>query len=238
MNLPRWRDLDTVQKTAAVTMGALGFGALWWYLGQTGEAPAPAGVTGTYRQLWNTYYSTEFEDNYSGPATSGLYQPNGALIANVPLSFARSLFVEGAGFLRDGRLVNFSSPCSYGDYFQINAQIHGRSCYRVIDRDRTPWGQGAGGRALVPLRTIAVDRFVIPIGSQVYIRQYDGLDIPLIATAAGALGGFRHDGRFVAGDTGGAIHDNHIDVFSGSRSMARVLERLVPTRSRLDAWIA
>lgn len=78
---------------------------------------------------------------------------------------------------------------------------------------RTPYGEGAGRFALVPFRSIAVDRTYIPMGSVLYIPAARGtiLNLPSGEQAI-------HDGYFYAADGGSAIKDNHIDVFLGART--------------------
>jgi 3D (Asp-Asp-Asp) domain-containing protein len=73
-----------------------------------------------------------------------------------------------------------------------------------------PFGDGVKNYMLVPFRTIAVDRNVIPYGSLVYIPAAKGTQIKL-PDGRNVL----HDGYFFAGDTGSAIKENHIDVFIG-----------------------
>jgi 3D (Asp-Asp-Asp) domain-containing protein len=73
-----------------------------------------------------------------------------------------------------------------------------------------PFGDGVKGMILVPYRTIAVDPKYIPYGSVIYIPEARGLEIKL---SNGLL--LEHDGYFFAADTGSAIKQNHIDVFSG-----------------------
>ena len=234
-----WERMDRVQKGAVIGVGALGFTALFVSLGRSnydGHTGNPR--TGTYKQLWNTYYITTSETDFPRGSESPLYTQSGELIANVSHRFAQDLFVEGAGFIADGRLLNVaSSSCGRGDYFTVTSSIHGQQCYHLVDRSRAPWGYGVQGRPLVALHTIATDRNVIPWGSHVYIAQFDGLVIPKVDTVAGPIGGFVHNGCFLAGDTGGAITGTHIDIFAGSRAMMRILERVYPTRSRLDAWV-
>jgi len=235
--------MDRIQKGAVIGVGALGFAALFARLGRSAPGIEPAAGhtgnprTGRYMRLWNTYYITTSETDFARGTESPLYTSAGALIANVSHAFAQDLFVEGAGFLADGRLLNVSGSCGRGDYFTVTAAIHGQQCYHVVNRAVAPWGLGGHSSPLVPLRTIAADRTVIPWGSKVYIAQFDGLAIPRIETAAGPIGGFVHNGCFVASDTGGAIGGAHIDIFAGSRSMMRVLERIYPTRTGLDAWV-
>jgi len=76
---------------------------------------------------------------------------------------------------------------------------------------RGPYGEGTNGFILIPFRTIAVDRTFIPIGSVVYISEARGKTFVLPSG-----GNVTHDGYFFAADVGGAIKDNHIDVFLGT----------------------
>ncbi|NJP10142.1 MAG: hypothetical protein HC866_12215 [Leptolyngbyaceae cyanobacterium RU_5_1] len=73
------------------------------------------------------------------------------------------------------------------------------------------YGHGTEGMALVPYRTIAVDRTQIPIGSVIYIPQARGRTVTL-PTGDRVI----HDGYFFAADVGSAIQGNHIDVFLGT----------------------
>ena len=70
-----------------------------------------------------------------------------------------------------------------------------------------PLGCGVRNHPLVPFRTIAVDPDVIPLDSVVYVPELRGLTF----TQDGET--FTHDGYLYAGDRGGAIKGNHIDVF-------------------------
>lgn len=72
------------------------------------------------------------------------------------------------------------------------------------------YGEGTDGLILVPYRTIAVDRAVIPIGSVIYIPAAKGQQVTLPSGEKVV-----HDGYFYAADVGGAIKNNHIDVFIG-----------------------
>ncbi|WP_009631350.1 3D domain-containing protein [Synechocystis sp. PCC 7509] len=72
------------------------------------------------------------------------------------------------------------------------------------------YGEGTDGLILVPYRTIAVDRTVFPIGSIIYIPEARGKQVTLPSGEKVV-----HDGYFFAGDVGGAIKNNHIDVFIG-----------------------
>jgi 3D (Asp-Asp-Asp) domain-containing protein len=70
-----------------------------------------------------------------------------------------------------------------------------------------PLGCGVRNHPLVPFRTIAVDPDVIPLESVVFVPELRGRAF----TQDGET--FTHDGYLYAGDRGGAIRGNHIDVF-------------------------
>lgn len=82
----------------------------------------------------------------------------------------------------------------------------GRSRFRA-----SPSALGVGAHGVpVPFRTIAVDQRHIPKGSVVYVPAARGVTVVLPSGARVA-----HDGYFYAGDSGGGVRGNHIDVFLG-----------------------
>ncbi|HRI20464.1 MAG TPA: 3D domain-containing protein, partial [Panacibacter sp.] len=72
------------------------------------------------------------------------------------------------------------------------------------------FGDGVKNYKLIPFRTIAVDNKNIPYGTVIYIPKVKGKMIELPNGEK-----VEHDGYFFAGDTGGAIKKNHVDVFTG-----------------------
>lgn len=72
------------------------------------------------------------------------------------------------------------------------------------------YGDGVRGFRLVPFRTVAVDKQTIPFGSVIYISA--ARDVEVVLPSGETV---KHDGYFFAGDTGGAIKGEHIDVFCG-----------------------
>ena len=156
-----------------------------------------------------TYYWVTAEDEFAGAATATLYQPSCAALATVRPAFAASLDVEGTGRLTDGRLINVDGACG----------CPRSPCYVVAPTDH-PWGTGVQDRALVPYRSIAVDRAVVPYGTALWLAELDGVDVP----GTPPWGGFVHDGCVVAADTGGGIVGQHLDWFVGLRASYAALD--------------
>ena len=81
-----------------------------------------------------------------------------------------------------------------------------------------PFGDGVRDLFLVPFRSIAVDKRQLnglKFETAIFIPLARGTPITL-PSGANAI----HDGYFFAADTGGMIKDNHIDVFTGTTSVA------------------
>jgi 3D (Asp-Asp-Asp) domain-containing protein len=78
-----------------------------------------------------------------------------------------------------------------------------------------PYGDGIDNLILAPYRTLATDLGRIPTGTVLYVPAARGAKITLDSGRV-----IIHDGYFFAGDKGGAIKENHIDVFIGTHSSA------------------
>ncbi len=189
--------------------------------------PSAANITPI--ALTNTYYKLSDESLFSGAQNTPIYGVNGNVIKMVASAFFADMCIEGSGKLTDGRVINVAGSCPYQ---QASFPYCSQSCYTVLNSLQYPWGEGNQGAALVPLRSLATDHSVIPFGTNVYIAEFDGLVVPQI----GSLGGFTHDGCFVAQDSGGAINGNHIDIFAGTQAMWQALEGLIPTGSTLTGY--
>ncbi|MCC6901044.1 MAG: hypothetical protein IT377_18845 [Polyangiaceae bacterium] len=163
--------------------------------GADAAKPAPGPSLGSF-QL--TYYWVTTEEEFTGTKDTKLYDKSCKLLATVAAKFAAALKVEGTGRLSDGRILNYSGSCSCPT----------SPCYLVADAQH-PWGYGVQNKALVPFRSFAVDKSVIPYGSKVYVPELDGVAVP----GDSPWGGFVHDGCFSADDTGGAILGKHVDWF-------------------------
>jgi 3D (Asp-Asp-Asp) domain-containing protein len=78
-----------------------------------------------------------------------------------------------------------------------------------------PYGDGLDDFILAPYRTLATDISKISPGTVLYIPAARGAKIVLNNGRV-----IIHDGYFFAGDKGGAIKENHVDVFTGIHKMA------------------
>ncbi len=156
-----------------------------------------------------TYYWVASEDDHPGVADTILPDDTCAELALVSADFADAIRLEGTGRLYDGRLLNVDGPCQCG----------GGVCYMEAEADH-PWGYGVQNRALVPFRSVAVDRDVIAYGTGLYLAELDGVLLP----GETPWGEFVHDGCVVAADTGGGIVDLHVDFFVGLREAYRALD--------------
>ncbi|WP_437735141.1 3D domain-containing protein [Sorangium sp. So ce1335] len=174
---------------------------------------APALGPGLFR---NTYY--DFPSEGGGPKDAVLYDASCAPLASVPRSFHDQVCVQGSGRLASGDTVSFARRgCACADVCPRTGQ---QLCFERLDPRRFPYGRGATGRPITPLRTVAVDSSVIPLGTSLYVPELVGLPLP---------GGGRHDGCFVAEDRGIKVVGRQIDVFTGDPAVTARLNALFPS---------
>jgi 3D (Asp-Asp-Asp) domain-containing protein len=175
-------------------------------------------VLGTFK---NTYYDFPSEGDFSGEPV-GLMNGSCQKLVDVPRPFYESVCVQGSGTLLSGGTVSFAKrDCSCAAECPRTGQ---RICFDLLDKARYPWGRGATGKPITPLLTVAVDSSVIPLGTPLYIPEYDGV-------ARDPSGAAAHDGCFLAEDRGLAVKGQHVDVFTGHRETTKLWNRLVPSNS-------
>ncbi|MGK4007293.1 3D domain-containing protein [Sorangium sp. So ce1036] len=164
----------------------------------------------------NTYY--DFPSEGPGPKDATLYDAACAPLASVPRSFHDEVCVQGSGRLASGDTVSFARRgCACADICPRTGQ---KVCFERLDPRRFPYGRGATGRPITPLRTVAVDSSVIPLGTPLYVPELVGLPLP---------GGGRHDGCFIAEDRGIKVVGQQIDVFTGDPAVTARLNALFPS---------
>lgn len=178
---------------------------------EEGAAPAAAGgrVVGTFR---NTYYDFPNEAEHSGERVA---LKNGACetIASVPRSFHDAVCVQGSGALARGDTVSFAKrDCACAELCPRTGQ---RICYDALDKTAFPWGRGAAGKPITPMRSVAADTNVLPMGTALYIPELDGVG--------------SSDGCFVVEDRGLRVQGEHVDIFTGSPAQTASMNAQVPS---------
>jgi 3D (Asp-Asp-Asp) domain-containing protein len=187
---------EGIAQGAGVASGREAQGSDW-----DSEEPASFPLIGRFR---NTFYYLAPEVDYDEtlPRDVPVRTLDGTLLALVSKTYKRAMDIEGTGRLRDGRVINFAGV------------VEGEVRYAETIH---PFGRGVGNCPLTPLRSIAVDRGFVELGSVVYIQETDGKRLP---------DGTLHDGLWRAEDVGGAIKRDRIDLFvgDGKRSGAILAE--------------
>lgn len=156
-----------------------------------------------------TYNPNIEPGDYNSPLKE-LKDLQGNVLAMVPSHFLQRTpnmpYQQAFLFQPDQRIVKAiqASP--------MNRTIIG---YQVIDSTVAPYGTDDFHQALVPWKSIRLPHF--PIGSQVYLKQYDGLTLP---------NGEQHDGQFIVV---GASRNSELEIFTGDANQYEKIQ------STLDA---
>ena len=170
--------------------------------------------------LWGTHYFVhQFKSGGSIPIVYRNGKPSG-LFADACDFCEASL--QGSAYVTDAdgsiSVVKFAKT---GRRTFVNC----RSCEKFSDSNAAgSWGKalwikssGFSGSLrrykLIPFRSVAVDRKVIPYGTVLYIPKVKG---QIIALPNGSQ--IIHDGYFFAADRGGQVKRNQIDLFTGTYS--------------------
>lgn len=185
-----------------------------------GDLPEGSGHGRVLGRFRNTYYDfpSEREHAATGPKArvmNATCEP----IAEVPRGFYEALCVQGSGALARGATVSFARrDCPCADVCPRTGQ---RVCFEELDASTFPHGRGAAGRPIVPLRTVAADPELLPLGTVLYLPELDG------ATTENGTS----DGCFVVEDRGLKVRGEHIDVFAGSPSATKALGAHLPSNT-------
>jgi 3D (Asp-Asp-Asp) domain-containing protein len=157
-------------------------------------APPAGSLRGTFAL---TYYWVSREA--PGRADTKVFDASCAVLATTSQAFADELARAGTGQLVDGRTLTVAGECA----------CPRSPCFRVLASEHT-WGVGADNRPLVPFRSLAVDRAVIPIGTHLWIEELAEVTLPRTFPDV-------HDGCVVADDVGGGIAGAEVDWFVGEK---------------------
>jgi 3D (Asp-Asp-Asp) domain-containing protein len=164
----------------------------------------------------NTYY--DFPREGAGPKDGVLYDAACNKLATVVRAFHDQVCVQGSGRLSTGETVSFAKrDCECADECPRTGQ---KICFDKLDPKQFPSGRGASGGPVTPLRSVAVDVSVIPLGTPLFIPEYVGIPRP---------DGSAHDGCFVAEDRGLKVVGKHVDIFTGDPATTTQWNKLVPS---------
>ena len=160
-----------------------------------------------------TMYILAWEEEYSDTKDEGysrIYNRSGQFIGEFPENFLTDVCLQGSGKLITGEILTLEYTGCYGNTTTVGDLSTYRSCYarcfRLLSPDYAPFGLTNNLKPAVPLRTVAVDPQYISLGEKIYLPRWDGYVLP---------NGKKHDGCFVADDTGGAIKGYRIDIEAG-----------------------
>ena len=177
---------------------------------------APASADAAPGSFRNTYY--DFPSEGPGTRDATLFDATCAPITRVTRDFHDRVCVQGSGRIAAGATVSFARrDCACADICPRTGQ---KICFERLDPAQFPHGRGAMGRPITPLRTVAVDSSVIPLGTSLYIPELAGTPKP---------DGTPHDGCFVAEDRGIRVVGRHIDVFTGDPAVTARWNALFPS---------
>jgi 3D (Asp-Asp-Asp) domain-containing protein len=183
----------------------------------TFDLPAPSSSDRVQAlTLWSTFYNVHIARDGSGnnplldatgrrlgPTLSDRDWCRAALEGTVTIVDAANNALETYNFATSAS----TAQVDFSRFFPSLGNSLNRTRFKV---SKGKFGEGTAGFILVPYRTIAVDRSVIPIGSVIYIPGAKGTTVTLPSGTS-----ITHDGYFFAADVGGAINGIHIDVFVG-----------------------
>jgi len=181
-------------------------------------------VLGTFR---NTYYDFPREQDHAGDKID-LMNASCQPIAKVPKSFHDALCVQGSGQLARGGTVSYAKrdcPCA-----EVCPRTGQKICFEALDPAQFPFGRGAAGKPITPLRTVAADTSVLPMGTVIYIPELDG--VPRGDT------GESMDGCFVVEDRGLKVKGEHVDIFTGNPTTTAILNDKVPSNQGVTVVVS
>lgn len=171
------------------------------------DLPAPRRLQSPTK-LWATWYWTPcYRSQGDVPILDIQEQPFGPHLP--PERFCHAA-VQGAVRI-DGQVYTFDE---LGKTALADCRVYRpdmpQAPYVRFKKSDSPFGEGEEDFRLIPYRSVAVDKRVIPVGSVLYIPQARG--IPLYLPDGTKT---THDGYFFAADIGYGVEGTHIDVFLG-----------------------
>jgi 3D (Asp-Asp-Asp) domain-containing protein len=143
-------------------------------------------------KLRATLYTVALESDFPSSDEAAFLARNGEVLYRASRKFLADAALQGSAQLNDGRIVMLARRVKSVLRWKVSPEPH---------------AIGASGCALLPFRSAAVDKRVIPLGTKLIIPETQGLALP---------DGTVHDGVWYAMDTGAAIKRDRVDLFVGS----------------------
>lgn len=172
----------------------------------------------------NTYY--DFPAEGGGTKNAKVFDASCQPIASVTKDFHDKVCVQGSGRLSTGETVSFAKrDCACAAECPRSGQ---KICFEKLDPKAFPSGRGSLGTPVTPLRTVAVDPAVVPLGSVLFIPEFEGLTRP---------DNKKHDGCFLAEDRGSKVVGRHIDIFTGDPAVTQTWNQLMPSNEGVHVEI-
>lgn len=181
----------------------------------TPQKPVPLTPGARIGEFRRTMYILAYEKDFRGRGAMA-YGKNGEKLGRFSADFLEDISLQGSGLSKDGLVLGLEYKGCKGRQFFSS---WGPKCFRIMDPQQFPMGVTTKGTSPRAFRTVAVDRSQIPLGSRLYLPNWDGYELP---------NGTVHDGCFVAEDTGVAITWGRLDVHVGlgRRVYQKVLQDL------------
>lgn len=140
-------------------------------------------------KLAATLYYTALEADYPPGQSAPFLDIDGKVLRTASDAFLAAAAIEGTAEFTDGVVLNYA------------ARVGGAVRWMEVER-----GLDARGCELVAFRSAAVDPALVKLGSVLHIEETVGMPLP---------DGSRHDGSWIAADTGPSIKGNRIDLYTG-----------------------
>jgi 3D (Asp-Asp-Asp) domain-containing protein len=167
---------------------------------------APTGNMKYLGKFKVTFYWIVEESDYSGAKNTPLYLENGSVLGYFPSSFVSDLKKEACAELKGGKCISYMK--------RVNK-------VRIVREFL-----GVNGFTISPLKSVAVDPSIIPIGSKLHIP------------ALTQMNSYSHNGTVYAHDIGSMINGHSIDIFVGYKSNTKLLtDAGIESSSLVDVYL-
>ncbi|MCX8015485.1 MAG: 3D domain-containing protein [candidate division WOR-3 bacterium] len=167
---------------------------------------SPQGLMKYLGKFKVTFYWIVREIDYSGPKNTPLYLENGGILGYFPADFIADFKKEACAELKGGKLISYLKKANK---------------VRVVREFL-----GVNGYTINPLKSVAVDPEIIPLGSKLYIP------------ALTKLPNNQHNGIVYAHDIGSMITGNEIDIFVGYKQDCKLLtDAGIESSSLVDVYL-